>query len=80
MAGVAWSAGGVGVLSPLAYLLVLWAFTLAPVSLIAPLREVSLLVGVLLGVGLLEEGQARRRMLAAAVMLVGVGVLAVLVP
>jgi len=67
---------GVGVLSPLAYLLVLYAFRLAPVSQVAPTREVSILIGVALGTGLLQEGHALRRLLAAAAMAVGVAMLA----
>ena len=39
----------VAVLSPLAYVLVLQALTVAPVSLVAPLRESSIAVGALLG-------------------------------
>lgn len=71
-----WSLIGVGVLSPLAYLLVLYAFRLAPVSQVAPTREVSILIGVALGTGLLQEGHAARRLLAAAAMAAGVAMLA----
>lgn len=67
---------GVGVLSPLAYLMVLQAFRLAPVSLVAPTREVSILATVILGTGLLGEGQARRRLAAGAGMAIGVALLA----
>jgi drug/metabolite transporter (DMT)-like permease len=66
----------VAVLSPLAYLLVLTAFTLAPVSLVAPAREVSVLVGTLLGTTILGEGARRRRLTAAAAMALGVVLLA----
>ena len=66
----------VALLSPLAYLLVLTAFTLAPVSLVAPAREVSVLIGALLGTTLLGEGGRRRRLSAAAAMVVGVALLA----
>lgn len=62
----------VGVLSPLAYLLVLEAFRLAPVSLIAPAREVSILLTVALGTGLLGEAGGVRRLLAAFGMALGV--------
>ncbi len=67
---------GVGVLSPLAYLVILYAFRLAPVSLVAPMREVSILITVALGTGLLGEGDVRRRLAAAAGMLAGVALLA----
>lgn len=56
----------VALLSPLAYLLVLTAFTLAPVSLVAPAREVSVLIGTLLGTTVLGEGARARRLGAAA--------------
>ena len=65
----------VAVLSPLAYFLVLTAFTLAPVSLVAPAREVSVLLGALLGTTLLGEGDRRRRLTAATAMVVGVALL-----
>lgn len=66
----------VALLSPLAYLMVLTAFTLAPVSLVAPTREVSVLIGTLLGTTLLGEGARVRRLTAAAAMVVGVALLA----
>jgi drug/metabolite transporter (DMT)-like permease len=66
----------VATLSPLAYLLVLTAFTLAPVSLVAPAREVSVLIGAWLGITVLGEGGRRRRLIAAATMVVGVALLA----
>ncbi|WP_327088116.1 DMT family transporter [Nonomuraea sp. NBC_01738] len=63
---------GAAVLIPLSYLLVLFAFTMAPVSVVAPMREVSVLIAVVLGGRLLAEGDLRRRMLAAVVILGGV--------
>lgn len=66
----------VGVLSPLAYILVLTALRFTPVSYVAPAREMSILIGTLMGARLLAEGQVRRRLLAAGVMLVGIVVLA----
>lgn len=66
----------VGVFSPLAYLMVLVAFTMAPVSLVAPMREVSVLFGTLLGAIVLREGDLRRRLGAAAGMVLGVVLLA----
>ncbi|MFI6502242.1 EamA family transporter [Nonomuraea typhae] len=67
-----WHVLGAAVLIPLSYLLVLFAFTMAPVSVVAPTREVSVLIAVLLGGKLLAEGDLRRRLLAAAVILGGV--------
>jgi drug/metabolite transporter (DMT)-like permease len=66
----------VATLSPLAYLLVLTAFTMAPVSLVAPTREVSVLIGAWLGITVLGEGGRRRRLIAAATMVLGVALLA----
>lgn len=67
---------GVALLAPLAYLLVLTALVSAPVSYIAPAREISILVGAYLGARLLNEGDARRRMLAASGMVAGIAALA----
>ena len=66
----------ISTLSPAAYLMVLTAYTMAPVTLVAPTREISVLIGALFGVALLGEGQGVRRLLAALVMLVGVSLLA----
>ncbi|HLV13133.1 MAG TPA: DMT family transporter [Trueperaceae bacterium] len=71
-----WEALGVATLSPLAYLLVLTAMTFTPVSLVAPAREVSILVGAAFGALLLREGFARRRLAGAAGMVAGVVLLA----
>jgi uncharacterized membrane protein len=63
---------GVAVLSPLSYLLVLMALVFAPVSYVAPAREVSILIGTALGGGLLEEGDSPKRLLAAGTIVVGI--------
>lgn len=60
------------VLSPLAYILVLTAMTFTPVSYVAPAREISILVGAWFGARLLGETEARRRLIAAAMMSAGV--------
>jgi drug/metabolite transporter (DMT)-like permease len=67
---------GVGLLSPLAYLLVLFALARAPVSYVAPAREVSILLGAALGAHVLREGDARRRLLSAAAIVGGITALA----
>ena len=67
----------VSVLAPLAYLLVLIALTRAPVSAVAPARETSIVIGVLLGGRLLREADATLRVLAAASVVAGVVALAV---
>jgi drug/metabolite transporter (DMT)-like permease len=68
---------GVAVLSPLAYILVLFALAQAPVSYVAPARELSILVAAAAGVTLLDEGDTRRRLLAAAAIVVGIAALAI---
>jgi drug/metabolite transporter (DMT)-like permease len=67
----------VAVLAPLAYLLVLIALTQAPVSAVAPTRELSIVIGVVLGGRLLREADATVRVLAAAAVVAGVVALAV---
>ncbi len=62
----------VAVLSPLAYVLVLRALQLAPVSLVAPARESSIVVGALLGWWVLREPSPMRRLVGAAVVLAGI--------
>ena len=66
----------VAVISPLAYILVLYALTFTPVLYVAPLRETSVLLVVLLGSWLLREGDLLRRLKWATVIVIGVGLLA----
>jgi drug/metabolite transporter (DMT)-like permease len=68
---------GAAVLSPLAYILVLIALSFTAVSAIAPAREVSVLLGVLLGRRLLGEGSLARRLTAAATIAAGIICIAV---
>ncbi|TDE47559.1 EamA family transporter [Nonomuraea mesophila] len=63
---------GTAVLIFVSYVLVLFAFTMAPVSVVAPAREISVLIGVVLGGRLLAEGDVRRRLLAAGVIVGGI--------
>lgn len=64
----------VSVLGPAAYILVLLAVKEAPLSRVAPAREVSMLLAALLGGQLLGEGEKGWRIAGAA--LIGVGVVA----
>jgi drug/metabolite transporter (DMT)-like permease len=66
----------VGLLSPLAYILVLVALTLAPVSVVAPGREASIVIASLLGTRVLGEGDPGRRASAAVAILGGIACLA----
>lgn len=63
---------GVAVLAPLAYVLVLTALAFAPVSFVAPAREISILIGTAMGTRLLAEGHTARRLLASGAMLLGI--------
>jgi drug/metabolite transporter (DMT)-like permease len=65
----------VGLLSPLAYILVLVALTLAPVSVVAPGREASIVIASLLGTRLLGEGDPGRRATSAVAILAGIACL-----
>jgi drug/metabolite transporter (DMT)-like permease len=65
----------IALLSPLSFVLVLYAMTLAPVSYVAPAREVSILVAALLGAHALKEGDAARRTIAAIGMVLGISAL-----
>jgi drug/metabolite transporter (DMT)-like permease len=67
---------GVAVLCPLSYILVLTAMVFTPVSYVAPAREISILIGALLGAHLLAEQDARRRLGAAGAMVAGIVCLA----
>ena len=63
-------------LSPLAYILVLSALAISPVSYVAPAREIGILIGVLIGARTLAEADIGRRSIAAALMVGGVIALA----
>jgi drug/metabolite transporter (DMT)-like permease len=63
-------------LSPVAYVLVLYAMRHAPLSHVAPAREVSTLFGALLGGSLLREENIRQRVVGALCITAGVIALA----
>jgi drug/metabolite transporter (DMT)-like permease len=68
-----WLAGALGgVLSVLAYGLVLWAMTRAPIPAVAAVRETSVVFGTLLGTWQLREPLAARRVAAAGLVAAGV--------
>jgi drug/metabolite transporter (DMT)-like permease len=72
-----WRVFGIAALSPLSYLLILLALRTGRVSTIAPAREISILIGTVLGGHVLGEGQRTRRVVAAAAFVAGVIALAV---
>jgi len=67
-----WYAAGVGLLSPLSYVLVLYAMKQAPISHVAPAREISMLVAAWLGTKLLNEGNLIQRLSGSVLMVIGV--------
>ncbi|WP_298933823.1 EamA family transporter [uncultured Ramlibacter sp.] len=66
----------VGIISPVSYVLVLYAMKEAPLSHVAPAREVSMLFAALIGGHLLGEGDRRARLLGAVLIAMGVMALA----
>ena len=66
----------VATLGPLAYVLVLYAVRMAPLSHVAPAREVSMLFAALIGGRLLGEGDRASRLIGAACIAAGVIALA----
>jgi drug/metabolite transporter (DMT)-like permease len=68
---------GAGVLAPGTYMLVLVALSFSPVDTVAPVREVSVLFGVILGRRLLGEGGLPRKLAAAAAIVAGIVAVAV---
>jgi len=61
----------VGIFSPVSYVLVLYAMQVAPLSHVAPAREVSMLFAALLGGHLLGEKDRGLRILGAALIAMG---------
>lgn len=66
----------IAILSPTSYILVLTAMVTTPVSYVAPLREVSILIAAFLGAHVLAEGGVVRRLSAATAMVIGAGLIA----
>lgn len=62
----------VAVLSPLAYILVLVAMQTTPVSLVAPVRELSIVIGSLVAWRVLKEPDPARRLVGASVVFAGI--------
>lgn len=62
----------VSVLGPLGYVLVLFAMQIAPISHVAPARELSTLIGTYFGARLLQEKAAPSRFVGAVCIVAGV--------
>lgn len=67
---------GIAVLTPLGYILALSAMRMAPVSHVAPVREISIMIGVFLGAKVFGEAQMRRRITGSVFIVAGVAALA----
>ena len=65
----------VGLLSPLAYILVLFAMQSTPVALVAPLRESSIVVGSLLAWWIYKENRLVPRLIGCAAVLTGIALI-----
>ena len=65
----------VSVLAPAAYILVLFAMQTTPVSLVAPVRETSIVIGSLFAWLLYRERNPGRRLLGAVVVLLGISLI-----
>ncbi|MCT9820930.1 EamA family transporter [Microbacterium sp. W1N] len=65
-----------GILSPLSYILVLTAITMAPVALVAPMRELSVVLVSLFGAFVLREPRPGARIAASVVVAGGIVLLA----
>lgn len=66
------AAAVVSVLGPVGYILVLYAMRVAPISHVAPARELATLLGAYFGSRLLREGAVPERLVGAALIVVGV--------
>ena len=67
---------GIAVFAPASYILILTAMSFTDLSYVAPSREISVLIGAILGRQLLGEEHTGRRMVAACAMVAGLIALA----
>jgi drug/metabolite transporter (DMT)-like permease len=73
-----WKIGlGGGALAVISYSIALWAMTAAPIAIVAALRETSVLFGALIAVLFLGEPLRAARVIAAAIIVVGLMLLRV---
>ncbi len=67
-----WGAGIVaGIMAPVSFVPALYALSLAPIGAVAAIRETSVLIGMLIGHRILREAVDRRRLIGAALIMVG---------
>ncbi len=67
----------IATVSPFAFILVLYAMKSAPIHAVAPVREFSIVIGVLLGARFLAEEQVFTRLIGSVLILLGICLLAV---
>ncbi|MDP9081431.1 MAG: DMT family transporter [Bacteroidota bacterium] len=67
-----WTIIAISLLSPAAYILVLEALKYAPLTVVAPARETSILLGVFMGSRALNEKDGKRRLIASVLILGGI--------
>jgi len=66
-----------GIMAPGGYLLFLYALQLLPLAQLAPMREIGIVFGAILGIVVLKEAQGARRIVAAGLITIGVVVLGI---
>ena len=73
---VYWKSGLIGgVLSLVAYWIVIWAMTVAPIAMVAALRETSVLFAAVIAVVFLKEPLRASRIVAALMIVAGMGLI-----
>jgi drug/metabolite transporter (DMT)-like permease len=67
-----WKTGlGGGALAVISYSIAIWAMTLAPIAIVAALRETSVLFGAIIAVVILKEPLRPARVVAAGMIVIG---------
>lgn len=66
-----------GIIAPGGYLLFLFSLSLAPVSQLAPMREIGTVFGTIMGIFILREKQGTRRILTSFLITAGVIILGI---
>ena len=59
------------ILAPSSYILFLWAIETAPVSILAPIREIGTVFGAIIGVFFLKERNGKSRIISSIIITVG---------
>jgi drug/metabolite transporter (DMT)-like permease len=67
-----WRLVFIGAMNPFSYILILTALQVAPLHRVAPMREISIVLGAILGAKFLGERQGGRRLAGAVIMVLGV--------